>query len=153
MENFLTVEKLPFWVILSNRLTAMQRYHVPILALSLVSSFVLYLVVTQRAPFASGAGNELVLDTTAVIYFLTALFLTLASWLSILGYAIQRIFRPSGIKRNQTRLALKISLLVSIGITATSALRITQTLNVLTAALLWATLTAIVWTTKANDES
>ncbi|MCA9390195.1 hypothetical protein KC571_02220 [candidate division WWE3 bacterium] len=132
----------------------MQRYHIPIVILGLVSTFVLYLVYTQRSPFVTGDEVEiLVLDTTSIVYFLTALFLTSFSWIAISLYFLYRIINRHGLKRVQTRQSLKIGILAAAGITGMAALKITQALNIVTGLLLWATLAAIVWSTRnASNE-
>ena len=130
----------------------MQRYHIPIILLGIVSSFVLYLVLTELSPFVTGAEIEVLsLDTTSITYFLTSLFLASFSWTSIIMYFGSRILSRHGLKRRQTRTSLKLGLLLAAGITGTAALKITQTLNIITGLLLWATLAAIVWSTRGSN--
>ncbi len=131
----------------------MQRYHLPIISLGLVSTLICYLVITQKSPFIIDTDTqEVALNVTNLAYLTTALFLALFSWISILWYILARLRKPHWHARLQMRTGLKFGFLVGIGVLGTGALRISQTLNFFTGILLWATLIAIAWTTKRREE-
>jgi hypothetical protein len=131
----------------------MQRYHLPIIVLALVSTFVVYLVVTQRSPFITDSFNgTITLDISSIAFFLISTFLALFSWLTLISYTILHLRKPLESPRLQTRTGVKWALVLATGLCAMIFLQISNTLNIVTGSLLWITLAAIIWSTrpKAN---
>lgn len=135
-------------------LTSMQRYHLPIIALAIVSTFVTYVVLTQRAPFETDAANGVVMiDVSSVAFLVIAGFLAIFSWITLLGYGALRVQRRIESPRIQTRKAAKWGILLATGICGTLLLQISDTLNIVTGFLLWATLFAVIWSTRQSPQA
>lgn len=129
----------------------MQRYHLPIIALAIVSTFVTYVVLTQRAPFETDAANGVVMiDVSSVAFLVIAGFLAIFSWITLLGYGVLRIHQRTESPRVQTRKAAKWAVLMAIGLCSMILLQISDTLNIVTGFLLWVTLFAVIWSTRQS---
>ncbi|MCA9397394.1 hypothetical protein KC573_01080 [candidate division WWE3 bacterium] len=132
----------------------MQRYHISILILGIVSAFVLFLVLTQRAPYLFNETTDsvtVIIDQTAVMYLVTSLFLALFSWGTLIVYTGYRLTNKIGHPRLQTRSSMKISFLLATGVSATVVLQVMHVLTWLTGILLWLTLTVIGWSIKSGE--
>lgn len=131
----------------------MQRYHLPILSLALVSTLVLYVILTQQEPFLVDSDSAAIsLNIRTIAYFGVAGFLALFSWVALIWYFAARFVRPQWHPRAQTRSGLKAGVLIALGAVCMLLLRVTQTLNIATGVILWLTILSIGWTTKRTGQ-
>lgn len=148
---------MPYCVVFENNLPydnmciieyhfTMKRFHVPIIALAIVSPVIGYIVLTQTYPYETTPDGTIVIHLRNIVFFFIAAWLLTFSWTGLGIYAVLRFVRPLLDPRKQTKKSLKISAWLATGFCCTCILHILSLFTYVTGSLLWITILVAIKT-------
>lgn len=118
----------------------MPRFLVPILALSLSSGMIFFILLNYTAPFERDLSSYQLLPT---LYFLTALFFAVAFSFTLIFFFLINLVKKPWDKKSLARQSLRRGFLVGLWVAGFLLLRLSKTYHLLNLVLMTMVLVAV----------